>query len=127
MLVLLAAGVVARRGLWALAAPRVAGRGDPGESRVAVDGLLALLQLGAGARHRHRVGVVPGPRSRRSQALWPRSGAARRRPSARLGAAPARAPGAAAAPAVAVLWPLDLAVLTALRPWPRARRSPREA
>ena len=42
VLALLAAGLLLG-GVWALAAPRAAGAADPGESRIAVDGLLALL------------------------------------------------------------------------------------
>ena len=47
VLAFLASGLVLG-GVWALAAPHVSGAADPGESRIAMDGLLALLQLGAG-------------------------------------------------------------------------------
>ena len=59
VLALLAAGVV-RGGVWALAAPGVSRAADPGESRIAVDGLLAMLQLGAGLVTAVALVVAPG-------------------------------------------------------------------
>ena len=111
MLVLLAAGV-ALGGLWAWLAPGVADRGDPAEARVAVDGTLALILLGAGLVTAIGVAVRPG-----------------RQPALRLVAAlvGSLAGGLLAwlvghltglsvgAPAITLLWALALAVLTALR------------
>ena len=110
MLVLLAAGV-ALGGLWAWLAPGVADRGDPAEARVAVDGTLALILLGAGLVTAIGVAVRPG-----------------RQPALRLVAAlvgslaggllrGSWAPDglSVGAPAVTLLWALALAVLTALR------------
>ena len=111
VLVLLAAGLVLG-GVWALAGPGLADAADPGETRVAVDGLLALLQIGAGLVTAVLLVLIPG-----------------REPVARLVAVLVGATvaglltvpvGAARglhlqAPGAALLWPLVAAVLTALR------------
>ncbi len=108
---LLAGGLVLG-GVWALLAPGLADAADPGESRVAVDGLLALLQLGAGLVVAVALVLVPG-----------------REPVARVVtvlAGSAAAGGLAAvvglarglhlqAPGSALVWPLVVAVLTAVR------------
>ena len=111
VVVLLAAGLLLG-GVWALAAPGLADAADPGETRVAVDGLLALLQIGAGIVTAVGLVFLPG-----------------RDPVARLvavlvGATAAgllTVPVGAArglhlqAPGTALLWPLVAALLTALR------------
>jgi hypothetical protein len=133
---ILAAGVLLGA-VWAELAPSVSRSADLGESRVAGDGLLALLAVGAGVVTAIVLAVVPGPR-----------------PAVRLAVVLAAATAAnvlaavvglhlgvqvLGAPGVAVLWPLVAAVLTALRmllalvvsPDPEGReggrRSPRHA
>ena len=111
-LVVLAAGLLIGA-TWALFAPGVARSADLGESRVAVDGLLALLSLGAGVVTAIVLVAVPGPN-----------------PPLRLGVVLAASLVAnllaafigvtlgglkLGAPGVALLWPLLTAVLTTLR------------
>jgi hypothetical protein len=111
VLALLAAGLLLG-GVWALEAPRAARAADPGESRIAVDGLLALLQLGAGLVTAVALTVLPG----RDHAV--------RLVSVLLGSAAggllAVPLGAARglhlhAPGSALVWSLVVAVLTTLR------------
>ncbi len=110
--VLLATGLVLG-GIWALVAPGLADAADPGETRVAVDGLLALLQIGAGLVTAVGLAVVPGrdPVARLVAVLVGATVAGLL--AALVGAGPAglelQAPGAA------LLWPLVAALLTALR------------
>jgi hypothetical protein len=111
VLALLAAGLVLG-GVWALVAPSLADAADPGETRVAVDGLLALLQIGAGVVTAVLLALVPGrdPVARLVAVLVGATAAG-------LLAVPV---GAARglhlqAPGAALLWPLVAAVLTALR------------
>jgi hypothetical protein len=111
-LAVLAAGILLGA-VWAAVAPSLARSADLGESRVAVDGLLALLGIGAGVVTAVLLTVLPGPR-----------------PALRLGVVLAAATAAnvlaavvgvrlgtqsLGARGVAVLWPLTAAVLTALR------------
>jgi hypothetical protein len=111
VLAFLASGLVLGA-VWALAAPHVSGAADPGESRFAVDGLLALLQLGAGLITAVGLVLVPGrDRAVRLGTVLLASTAAG------LLAVPV---GAARglhlhAPGVVLLWPLLVAVLTTLR------------
>ena len=107
--------------VWALAAPPVAGAADPGESRIAVDGLLALLQLGAGLVTAAALAILPGrdPAVRLVTALL--GSAAGGLLAVPLGATRGlhlHAPGSA------LLWPLVLAVLTTLRLLAGLLRSP---
>jgi hypothetical protein len=109
--VMLAAGLLLA-GVWALAAPGLAEAADPGESRMAVDGLLALLQIGAGIVTAVGLVVLPGrdPVARLVAVLVGATAAG-------LLAVPV---GAARglhlqAPGAALLWPLLAALLTALR------------
>ena len=110
--VILAAGLVLG-GIWALAAPGLADAADPGETRVSVDGLLALLQIGAGLVTAVGLVVLPGrdPVARLVAVLVGATVAGLL--AALVGAGPAglelQAPGAA------LLWPLVAALLTALR------------
>src|SRR5919202_4995211 len=111
VLALLAAGLLLG-GVWAVAAPPAAGAADPGESRIAVDGLLALLQLGAGLVTAVALVVVPG-RDRGVRLVTVLLGSA----AGGLLAVPV---GTARgvhlhAPGAALLWPLLVAVLTTLR------------
>jgi hypothetical protein len=120
VLALLAAGLVLG-GIWALAAPRAAGAADPGESRIAVDGLLALLQLGAGLVTAAALALLPG-RDRAVRLVTVLLGSA----AGGLLAVPL---GAARglhlhAPGSALLWPLVVAVLTTLRMLAGLLRSP---
>jgi hypothetical protein len=110
-LALLAAGLLLG-GVWALAAPAAARAADPGESRIAVDGLLALLQLGAGLVTAAVLAALPG-RDRAVRLVTVLVGSA----AGGLLAVPL---GAARgvhvhAPGSALLWPLAVAVLTTLR------------
>jgi hypothetical protein len=111
VLAFLASGLVLGA-VWALAAPRASGGADPGESRIAVDGLLALLQLGAGLVTAVGLVVVPGrdPTVRLVTVLLASAAAG-------LLAVPV---GVARglqlhAPGSALLWPLLVALLTTLR------------
>lgn len=111
VLAFLASGLVLG-GVWALAAPHVSGAADPGESRIAVDGLLALLQLGAGLVTAVGLVLVPGrDHAVRLVTVLMASTA---------GGLLAVAVGAARglhlhAPGVALLWPLLVALLTTVR------------
>jgi hypothetical protein len=111
VLALLAAGLVLGA-IWALAAPRLSGAADPGESRIAVDGLLALLQLGAGLVTAVALVVVPG-RHRAVRLVTVLLASA----AAGLLAVPiGMARGLQLhAPGAALLWPLLVALLTTLR------------
>ena len=120
VLALLAAGLLLG-GVWVLAAPRTAGAADPGESRIAVDGLLALLQLGAGLVTAAGLAVLPG-RDRAVRLVTVLLGSA-------VGGLLAVPFGAARglhlhAPGSALLWPLVVAVLTTLRMLARLLFSP---
>jgi hypothetical protein len=111
VLALLVSGLILG-GVWALAAPHVAEAADPGESRIAVDGLLALLQLGAGLVTAVVLVVVPG-RDHTVRFVTALVGSAG-------GGLLAYAVGAARgvhlhAPGAALVWPLVVAVLTTLR------------
>jgi hypothetical protein len=108
---LLAVGL-ALGGLWAWLAPGVAGRGDPAEARIAVDGTLALIMLGAGVVTAIVLALRPGgqPAVRLVAALL----------GSLAGGLLAWLVGhlsglSVGAPAVTLLWALALAVLTALR------------
>ncbi|HYY12616.1 MAG TPA: hypothetical protein VE781_16895 [Kineosporiaceae bacterium] len=108
---LLASGLLLG-GAWALFGPSVADGADPGESRVAVDGLLALLQLGAGLVTAVVLTLLPGrePVARVAAVILASAGAGWL--AVLVGAARGlhlQSPGAA------LLWPLVVAVLTALR------------
>ena len=111
VLAFLASGLVLG-GVWAFAAPYVSGAADPGESRFAVDGLLALLQLGAGLVTAVGLVLVPGrdPAVRLATVLL----------ASTAGGLLAVAVGATRglhlhAPGAALLWPLVVALLTMLR------------
>jgi hypothetical protein len=110
--VILVAGVLVGA-VWAQLAPSLARSADLGESRVAVDGLLALLGVGAGVVTAVLLVAVPGPRPALRLAVVLAAAAAANVLAAavglRLGVHVLGAPG------VAVLWPLVAAVLTALR------------
>jgi hypothetical protein len=111
VLAFLASGL-ALGAVWALAAPHVSGSADPGESRIAVDGLLALLELGAGLVTAVGLVVVPG-RDHAVRLVTVLLASA----AAGLLAVPV---GAARglhlhAPGSALLWPLLVALLTMLR------------
>lgn len=110
--VILAAGVLLGA-VWALVAPAASRGADLGESRVAVDGLLALLGVGAGIVTAIVLALVPGPRPPLRLAVVLAATTAANILAAvvgrRLGVQVLGAPG------VAVLWPLVAAVLTALR------------
>jgi hypothetical protein len=112
VLVLLAAGIVIGA-LWAMVAPSLAKSADLGESRVAVDGLLALLGIAAGVITAIVLTVVPGPRPALRLGVVLGAATAANVLAAvvgvRLGTQSLGARG------VAVLWPLTTAVLTALR------------
>jgi hypothetical protein len=99
--------------LWALFAPSLARSADLGESRVAVDGLLGLLGVGAGVVTAIVLAVAPGPRPLLRLAVVLAAATVANVLAAvvglRLGVQVLGAPG------VAVLWPLITAVLTALR------------
>ncbi len=108
---LLAAGLVLG-GLWALAAPALAERADPGETRVAFDGLLGLICLAAGLVTAAGLAVARGqePVVRLVAVLVGSTG------GALLAAAVGLARGLELrAPGLALLWPLVAAVLTAVR------------
>ena len=111
VLALLVAGLLLGA-VWALAARRAAGAADPGESRIAVDGLLALLQIGAGLVTAVVLTFVPG-RDRGVRLLTVLLGSA----AAGLLAVPVGATRGVHlhAPGAALLWPLLVAVLTTLR------------
>jgi hypothetical protein len=111
LLALLASGLVLG-GVWALAAPHASGAADPGESRIAVDGLLALLQLGAGLVTAVALVFVPG-RDRAVRLVTVLVGSA----AAGLLAVPVGAVRGLHlhAPGAALLWPLLVALLTTLR------------
>ena len=111
-LVVVASGLL-MGAVWALAAPSLARSADLGESRVAVDGLLALLGVAAGLVTALALLAVPGPRTPVRLVVV-------------LGAAVVANLLAAAigvelgglklgAPGVALLWPLVAAVLTTVR------------
>jgi hypothetical protein len=110
--VILAAGVLLGV-VWALWAPSLARSADLGESRIAVDGLLAVLGLGAGVLTAIVLVFAPGPRPALRLAVVLGAATVANIPAAvvglRLGVHVLGAPG------VAVLWPLVTAVLTALR------------
>src|SRR4051812_322765 len=111
VLAFLASGLVLGA-VWALAAPHVSGAADPGESRIAVDGLLALLQLGAGLVTAVALVVVPGRDHAVRLVTVLLASAAAGLIAIPIGAARGlhlHAPGSA------LLWPLLVAVLTALR------------
>jgi hypothetical protein len=111
-LVILAAGLLLGA-VWALFAPGLARAADLGESRVAVDGLLALLGLGAGIVTAIVLALVPGPnRPLRVAVVLAAAVIANLLAAAvgvTLGGLKLGAPG------VALLWPLTAAVLTTLR------------
>jgi hypothetical protein len=111
VLALLAAGLLLA-GVWALAAPALSRAADPGESRIAVDGLLALLQLGAGLVTAGMLAVAPG-RNRTVRLVAVLVGSA----AGGLLAVPVGATRGLhlAAPGSALLWPLLVALLTTLR------------
>ena len=99
--------------LWALLAPPVVHAADLGENRIAGDGLLALLGLGAGVLSAILLVALPGPRPAVRLAVVLGATTAADILAAvvgvKLGAQALGAPG------VALLWPLVTAVLTALR------------
>ena len=111
VLALLAAGLLLG-GIWAFAAPGAAGSADPGESRIAVDGLLALLQLGAGVVTATALAWRAG-RDRAVRLVTVLLGSA----AGGLLAVPlGEARGLHLhAPGSALLWPLVVALLTTLR------------
>jgi len=110
--VILAAGVLLGA-VWALIAPALSHSADLGESRVAVDGVLGLLGVGAGVVTAIVLVLVPGPRPTLRLAVVLAAATVANVLAAvvglRLGVQVLGAPG------VAVLWPLVAAVLTALR------------
>jgi hypothetical protein len=127
----LAGGLVVG-GVWALWAPALAHSADLGETEVTVDGLLALLGLGAGLVTAVILVFVPGPRPAVRLAVVLAAAVAANLLAAGIGAARGLSLGA---PGVALLWPLAAAVLTALRTLAsvvvspdddRSPRSPRE-
>jgi choline-glycine betaine transporter len=110
--VILAAGVLLGVA-WALIAPALSRSADLGESRVAVDGLLGLLGVGAGVVTAIVLVLAPGP--------WPPLRLAVVLAAVTVANILAAVVGlrlgvrVLGAPGVAVLWPLVAAVLTALR------------
>ena len=108
---LLALGLVLG-GVWALAAPALAQRADPGETGVAVDGLLGLLGIAAGLVTAAALAWLPGrqPVVRLVAVLVGSTG------GALLAAGVGLARGLELmAPGLALLWPLVVALLTAVR------------
>jgi hypothetical protein len=99
-------------GVWALWAPALARSADLGESRVAVDGLLGLLGLGAGLVTAVVLVAVPGPRPVLRLAVVLLAATVADLLAAAVGLARGLHLGA---PGVALLWPLVAAILTALR------------
>jgi hypothetical protein len=99
--------------VWALIAPAVSRSADLGESRVATDGLLGLLGVGAGVVTAIVLVLVPGSLPPQRLAVVLTAATVANILAAvvglRLGVHVLGAPG------VAVLWPLVAAVLTALR------------
>jgi hypothetical protein len=111
-LAILAAGLVLG-GVWALWAPALAHTADLGEAKVTVDGLLALLGLGAGLVTAVILVVVPGPRPAIRLAVVLGAAVVANLVAAGIGEA---ARGLRlGAPGVVLLWPLAAAILTALR------------
>jgi hypothetical protein len=107
----LVAGLV-MGGIWALWAPAFAHSADLGESKVTVDGLLALLGLGAGLGTAVILVIAPGPRPTVRLAVVLGAAIAGNLLAVLVGVARGLSVGA---PGVALLWPLSAAVLTALR------------
>jgi hypothetical protein len=99
-------------GIWALWAPALAHSADLGEAKVTVDGVLALLALGAGLLTAVILTVVPGPRPAVRLAIILAAATVANLLAVLVGAARGLSPGA---PGVALLWPLTSAVLTVLR------------
>lgn len=108
---LLSAGLVVGA-VWALAAPSLAHAATLGESRVAVDGLLALLGAGAGLLTAVLVMVVPGPRPALRLGVVLVASAVAALLALPVGATRGLSVGA---PGVVLVWPLVTAALTALR------------
>jgi hypothetical protein len=108
---LLAAGLVLG-GVWTLVAPTLAERADPGETRVAVDGVLGLLGLTAGLVTAAGLAVAHGrePVVRVVAVLVGSTGGALL--AVGVGLAGGLRLGA---PGLALLWPLVAAVVTAVR------------
>jgi hypothetical protein len=111
------AGAVLASGLvlgavWVLWAPSLAHGADLGEAKVSVDGLLALLGLGAGLVTAAALVVVPGARPTVRLAVVLGAATAANLLAVLVGAARGLSLGA---PGIALLWPLATAVLTALR------------
>jgi hypothetical protein len=107
----LAAGLVLG-GIWALWAPALAHSADLGEAKVTVDGLLALLGLGAGLVTAVVLALVPGPRPAVRLAVVLGAATVGNLLAVLLGAVRGLSLGA---PGVGLLWPLAAAVLTTLR------------
>jgi hypothetical protein len=110
-LAVLVAGLVLGE-IWALWAPSLADSADLGESKVTVDGLLALLGIGAGVLTAVGLAIVPGPRPPIRLAVVLLAATAGNLLAVLAGVTHTLSLGA---PGVALLWPLTTAVLTALR------------
>ena len=107
----LAAGLVLG-GIWAFWAPALAHSADLGEAKVSVDGLLALLGVGAGLVTAVMLVLIPGARPAVRLAVVLAAAVVAALLAVLVGAARGLSLGA---PGVALLWPLTAAVLTALR------------
>ncbi|MGZ4602619.1 MAG: hypothetical protein ACXV0U_03360 [Kineosporiaceae bacterium] len=99
-------------GVWALWAPSVAHSADLGEAQVGVDGVLALLGLGAGVVTAGVLTLVPGPRPAVRLAVVLLACTLANLLAAAVGMARGLHLGA---PGVALMWPLAAAFLTTLR------------
>ena len=119
----LVAGLVVG-GVWALWAPSLAHSADLGEAKVSVDGLLALLGIGAGLVTAVALVLLPGPRPAVRLAVVLAATAVGGLLAVLVGVARGLSLGA---PGVTVLWPLTTAVLTALRTLASVVASPDDA
>lgn len=111
-LTVLAAGLVLGA-IWGLSAPVLASSADLGESKVTVDGLLALLGIGAGVVTSVGLAIAPGPRPPLRLAVVLVAATAANLMAVLMGRAIHGL--TLGALGVALLWPLTAAVLTALR------------
>jgi hypothetical protein len=119
----LGAGLVVG-GVWAVWAPALAHSADLGEAKVSVDGLLALLGIGAGLVTAVVLVLLPGPRPAVRLPVVLAATAVGGLLAVLVGAARGLSLGA---PGVTVLWPLTTAVLTALRTLASIVASPDDA
>jgi len=98
--------------VWAVWAPSIARSADLGEARVAVDGSLALLGIGAGIVTAVLLGLMPGPRPAVRVAVVLVAAVAANLLAAGIGLARGLH---LAALGVVLMWPLAAALLSTLR------------